>query len=143
MYTVADVRDIHPDESVRKCGWSICTPHLSQTHIKHISFPQRWDKASHACCRITLQTVCSLAEPAMTLQILSYGCESVLRPSTSSFCYLSNPACMTSAVKTQRVYASPPPHPVLYGRSLEAFIGEGEIAGGRFGGIPDAWFEGS
>lgn len=119
------MRGIPPDESVRQCGWPICTPHLSQTRVQHTSFQQRQErsmlhvcKEAHACCRIThnvLQTACSLfTEPAMTSRILSYGRESALRPSPSSFCSLSNPArttLMTSAVKTQRVNASPPPPP--------------------------------
>lgn len=51
---------------------------------------------------------------------------------------------MTSAVKTQRVYASPPPHPVLYGGSPEAGTGEGGDRRSQvWGGIPDAWSEGS
>lgn len=110
-------------------------------------------KESHTCCRIThniLQTACSLfTEPAMTSRILSYGRESALRPSPSSFCSLSNPArttLMTSAVKTQRVNASPPPppRPVLRripgGRHWRGGDRRSQVWGG---GDPDAWFEGS
>lgn len=58
------------------------------------------------------QPECSLPELAVTLPWMW-----VWRPPPSSFCYLSCPArttLMTSAVKTQRAYVSPPPpRPVL------------------------------
>lgn len=107
-------------------------------------------KESHTYCRIThniLQTACSLfTEPAMTLQILSCGRESALRPSPSSFYSLSNPAhttLMTSAVKTQRVNVSPPPpRPILRripgGRHWRGGDRRSQVWRG-----PDAWFEGS
>lgn len=44
VYFTADVRDIHWDESVRKCGWSVCTPQaLSRTPIHTAHFPLNRD----------------------------------------------------------------------------------------------------
>ncbi len=82
---MADVRDIHSAESVRKCGWSICTLHLSHTHIQPASFEQRWDKTCCMCASKHTHAVDYLQHAAesslarghvMSSQIISDGYES-------------------------------------------------------------------
>lgn len=141
VYIISDVRD---DDSV---GGQ--TPQLD-SHSAH--YFQAWcmyAKNQTRACRThsTLQTACSLAEPAMTSRILSYGCESALRPSLSPLCSLSNPArttLMTSAVKTQGANASPPPlRPVLRQIPGGQLWRGGDRRSQVWGGVPDARFEGS
>lgn len=104
------MRHIHSDESVG--GRS--TRHTPVRHPRPAH--PLWDKArcvyvckqSHSCCR-SLTSFCRVLVHVMNLQILSSGCESVLRHHRARSALLSNPArttSMTSAVKTKRVRIS-------------------------------------